>query len=33
MGYANMLYATALTDDTMADVVDGHRPLMVELAS
>ncbi|GAC1641550.1 MAG: 2-dehydropantoate 2-reductase [Chloroflexota bacterium] len=33
MGYANMLFATALTDETMADVIDHHRPLMVELAS
>lgn len=33
MGYANMLYATALTDETMADIVDRYRPLMVELAA
>jgi 2-dehydropantoate 2-reductase len=32
MGYANMLYATALTDETMADILDRYRPLMVELA-
>jgi 2-dehydropantoate 2-reductase len=33
MGYANMLFATALADETMADVIDRYRPLMVELAS
>jgi 2-dehydropantoate 2-reductase len=33
MGYANMLFATALTDATMADVIDRYRPLMVELAA
>lgn len=33
MGYANMLFATALTDETMADVIDRYRPLMIELAS
>ena len=33
MGYANMLYATATTDETMADAIDRYRPLMVELAS
>lgn len=32
LGYANMLYATALVDEPMADVVDRHRKLMVELA-
>jgi 2-dehydropantoate 2-reductase len=32
LGYANMLYATALVDVPMADVVDRHRRLMVELA-
>ncbi len=32
-GYANMLFATALADETMADVIDRYRPLMVELAS
>jgi 2-dehydropantoate 2-reductase len=32
LGYANMLYATALVDSPMADVIDAHRPLMVELA-
>lgn len=32
MGYANMLYATALADETMADVVDRYRELVVELA-
>lgn len=33
LGYANMLFATATTDDTMADVIDGYRHLMVELAT
>jgi 2-dehydropantoate 2-reductase len=33
MGYANMLFATALTDETMGDIIDRYRPLMVELAS
>lgn len=33
MGYANMLYATALVDATMAEVVDRHRSLMAELAA
>jgi 2-dehydropantoate 2-reductase len=33
LGYANMLFATALTDETMADVIDRHRGLMVELAA
>ncbi len=33
MGYANMLFATALADETMADVIDRYRLLMVELAS
>ena len=33
MGYANMLFATALVDATMADVIDRYRPLMVELAT
>lgn len=32
LGYANMLYATALVDANMADVIDAHRDLMVELA-
>ncbi|MBV9353961.1 MAG: hypothetical protein JO023_00400, partial [Chloroflexi bacterium] len=32
LGYANMLFATALADETMADVIDRYRPLMVELA-
>ena len=32
LGYANMLYTTALVDVPMADVVDRHRALMVELA-
>ncbi len=33
MGYANMIYATALTDDTMATIIDQYRLLMVELAT
>lgn len=33
MGYANMLFATATTDETMADVIDRYRHLMVELAT
>jgi 2-dehydropantoate 2-reductase len=33
MGYANMLFATALADESMADVIDRYRALMVELAS
>ncbi len=32
LGYANMLYATALVDEPMADVLDAHRQLMVELS-
>jgi 2-dehydropantoate 2-reductase len=32
LGYANMLYATALVDVPMADVVERHHQLMVELA-
>jgi 2-dehydropantoate 2-reductase len=32
LGYANMLYATALVDVPMADVVERHHALMVELA-
>jgi len=33
LGYGNMLYATALADASMADVIDRYRPLMVELAA
>jgi 2-dehydropantoate 2-reductase len=33
LGYANMLFATALTDETMADIIDRYRGLMVELAA
>jgi 2-dehydropantoate 2-reductase len=33
LGYGNMLYATALADASMADVIDRYRPLMIELAS
>jgi 2-dehydropantoate 2-reductase len=32
LGYGNMLYATALADASMADVIDRYRPLMIELA-
>jgi 2-dehydropantoate 2-reductase len=28
-----MLFGTALTDETMADIIDRYRPLMVELAA
>jgi 2-dehydropantoate 2-reductase len=33
LGYANMLFGTALADETMADVIDCYRDLMVELAA
>jgi 2-dehydropantoate 2-reductase len=33
LGYANVLFGTALTDDTMAQVIDSHRELAVDLAS
>lgn len=33
LGYGNMLYATALADASMADVIDRHRRVMVELAA
>jgi 2-dehydropantoate 2-reductase len=33
LGYGNMLYATALADASMAEVIDRYRALMVELAS
>ncbi len=33
LGYANMLFATALADASMADVIDRYRLLMVELAA
>ncbi|HWG01027.1 MAG TPA: 2-dehydropantoate 2-reductase [Trebonia sp.] len=33
LGYANMLFGTALTDETMAGIIDRYRPLMVELAA
>lgn len=33
LGYANMLFATALADASMAEVIDRYRPLMVELAA
>lgn len=32
LGYGAMLFATALSNDTMADGIDGHRALMVALA-
>ena len=31
--YGAMLFATALTNDSMADAIDGHRELMVALAN
>src|SRR5690348_2347190 len=31
-GYGAMLFATALTDDSMADAIDQHREVVVELA-
>jgi 2-dehydropantoate 2-reductase len=31
--YGNMLFATALADETMADAVNRYRPLMLELAT
>jgi 2-dehydropantoate 2-reductase len=31
--YGAMLFATALTNDSMADAIDQHRPLMLALAS
>jgi 2-dehydropantoate 2-reductase len=33
LGYANVLFGSALTDETMADVVDSHRELVVDLAA
>jgi 2-dehydropantoate 2-reductase len=33
LGYANMLFGTALTDETMAAIIDRYRPLMAELAA
>lgn len=33
LGFANMLFATALTDETMADAIARYPELMVELAS
>jgi 2-dehydropantoate 2-reductase len=33
LGYGNMLYATALADASMGEVIDRYRPLMIELAS
>ncbi len=31
MGYGAMLFATALSDESMADAIDGHRDVMVRL--
>jgi 2-dehydropantoate 2-reductase len=31
--YGAMLFATALTNDSMADAIDGHRAVMVDLAN
>jgi 2-dehydropantoate 2-reductase len=31
--YGSMLYATALTNDSMADAIDAHRSVMVALAN
>jgi 2-dehydropantoate 2-reductase len=33
LGYANVLFGSALTDETMADVIDSHRELVVDLAA
>jgi 2-dehydropantoate 2-reductase len=33
LGYANVLFGSALTDETMADVIDSRRELVVDLAS
>jgi 2-dehydropantoate 2-reductase len=33
LGYANMLFATALADETMADVIERFPELMIELAT
>jgi 2-dehydropantoate 2-reductase len=33
MAYASMLFASALTDETMADVIDRHRAVVTELAA
>jgi 2-dehydropantoate 2-reductase len=33
LGYASMLFGTALTDETMAGIIDRYRTLMVELAA
>lgn len=33
LGYANVLFGSALTDETMADVIDSYRELVVDLAS
>ena len=33
LGYASMLFGVALTDGTMAAIIDRYRPLMVEIAA
>jgi 2-dehydropantoate 2-reductase len=33
LGYANVLFGSALTDETMANVIDSYRELVVDLAS
>jgi hypothetical protein len=33
VGYASMLFGVALTDETMAAIIDRYRPLMVEIAA
>jgi 2-dehydropantoate 2-reductase len=33
LGYANVLFGSALTDETMADVIDARRELVVDLAA
>jgi 2-dehydropantoate 2-reductase len=33
LGYANMMFGSALTDETMADAIDSYRELMVDLGS
>jgi 2-dehydropantoate 2-reductase len=33
LGYANMLFATALADASMAEAIDRYRPVMIELAA
>jgi 2-dehydropantoate 2-reductase len=33
LGYANMMFATAMTDEPAGETISAYRPLMVELAS